>query len=249
MKGFKQFILENKYSDIDVSDIKNKKKYHTSEYGKLSNEIVKHNKTSPEHRHIKNDISNHLNALNSYDSAERGIKNNFPPSYIKSKIKSAENYASKISNIIPDKAKTVEKIKNIHDHIKSMLTADGFSHHQSTEEEKTNYTRRLTPYGDSTPINLRGKRTNIINTYTKPGSSDDAKKVKTSLKKDNLLGERGNHYISVYHKNNLITVKHHITGKSVDDSKHNEKEYNYVTAAHLDPVSWNTRYSSWKNNK
>ncbi len=252
MKSFSQLVAEilteDKYVEagIDVSGLKDKQKHHDKEYSKLVKERSKHNKTSSEYRHISNDMTAHENARNTYQSAAFGIKHNSSPSYIKSKIKSAENHASKVSGKIPEVAKKPEKIKNIHDHVHSALTGDGFGHEQSTEKDTTHYTRRFTPYGDDRAINLKGSRTNTIHTYTKPGSKIDADKLKSSLEKDNLLGERGNHRISVNHKDNQIKVTHHITGKSVDDRKHNEFEYNYATGAHNDPPSWGTHYGAWK---
>lgn len=247
MKTFREFILtEDKYADsgIDVDDVKNKVQHHSKEADKLAKEIGKHKKTSKEYRGLANDITHHINASNSYREAHYRIKKEWSPGQVKEKIKSGEKHASKVSGHIPEVAASKSKIKNIHDHVHSFLTGKGYTHSSETQNETTHSTKRLTPYGDDRAFSQRGKRTNTIHMYTKAGTKADADKIKTDL--SDVHGERGNHHVSVYHKNKTVTVTHHITGKSSPDHSYNEREYNYNTGAHNDPAHWGTRYDSWR---
>lgn len=251
MKNFKTFIQENtKYHEagIDVNDVKAKMKHHNDESNRLSKEITKHKKTSKEYRSLNNDITHHDNARRAYDEAHYRIKKNFAPSSVKEKIKSAEKHSSKISGIIPKVAKSKNKIKNIHDHVHKMLTANGFEHSSEKREESTHSIKRMTPYGDDRAFSQRGKRTNTVHSYMKKGTPEEAKHIEKTLKKDDVLGERGNHYVSVHHSKGKIHVTHHITGKSSPDHDYNEREYNHASGAGADPVHWGTRYHSWRKN-
>lgn len=254
MKTFGQltesYLSENKYmaAGIDVEDLKDKHKYHDKQSSILAKERDKHKKTSPEWKHINADMNHHDNARGSYKHALDRIKWEDSPSSVKAKIKAGENYASKVSGKIPEVAKPKEKIKNIHDHVHSKLTGMGFAHEKSEETEKVSHIRRQTPYGDVRPIKLTGTRTNTTHSYSKPGTKIDAGRVKAALTKDNVLGERGSHYISVGHKDGTIHVMHKITGKSKEDTARNRAEYNYATG-----VSDNERgvvhYGAWKKGK
>lgn len=248
MKTFAQLISETRQydSDIDADHVKKKIDYHHNQREKLEKELVKHNKTSPEARSIKNDISAHSKAAGSYGRALVRIKYGRSPSSVKEMLKSAENHASKASGNVPEVAKKPEKIKNIHAHVHKKLIDSGFKHETSTEKEQTKYIRKRTPYSDTIPITLRGTRTNTIHTYTKPGTASDVENLQKSFRDEDLHGYRGNHDIQVRHIGGNIHVTHKIIGKSEDDAKHNEREYNYVTAAHYDPESWGTRYKDWK---
>lgn len=254
MKTFGQlteaYLSENKYATagIDVEDLKAKQKHHDKQVGILVKERDKHKKTSPEWRHINADMTHHANARGAYKHALERVKWDHAPSDVKQKIKSGENYASKVSGKIPEVAKQKEKIKNIHDHVHSKLTSAGFNHEKTEETEKVSHIRRQTPYGDDRAIKLTGTRTNTIHSYSKPGTKEEAGRVKASLTKDNVLGERGSHYVSVGHKNGNIHVMHKITGKSKEDTARNRAEYNYVAG-----VSDNERgvvhYGDWKKGK
>lgn len=254
MKTFGQltesYLSENKYiaAGIDIDDIKSKHKHHAKQADILSKELDKHKKTSAEYRHINADVIHHENARGSYKHALDRIKWEDSPSSVKAKIKAGETYASKVSGKIPEVAKPKERIKNIHDHVHSKLTKAGFSHEKSEETEKVSHIRRQTPYGDVNAIKLTGTRTNTTHSYSKPGTKIDAGRVKAALTKDNVLGERGSHYISVGHKDGTIHVMHKITGKSKDDTERNRREYNYT--AGVDPNRRSdVQYGAWKKGK
>lgn len=247
MKTLRDFLTEQATDTVhDVASLKAKVKHHSDASDKLAKELVKHNKTSPEYRHIKNDISHHNNASNSYREAHYRASKGWGPSYVKEKVKSAEKHASKVSGKVPEPVKAKEKIRDIHKHVHGLLTGQGFEHSSESHKETTHSIKRLTPYGDDRAFAQRGVRTNTVHTYTKSGTAQEAKHLANSLEKDGVMGTRGNHYVSVHHKGKTIAVQHHVTGKSTPDHSYNEREYNYNTGAQHDPIHWGTRYHAWK---
>lgn len=253
MLKFSKFLNESddKYAPhgLDRKEIKEKVKFHRNEGFKLEDESKKHLKTSKEHRQLKNDATHHFNAANSYEYAHDSMKYGHSPSSVKGKIKSAENHASKVSGKIPEVAKPKAKIKNIHDHVHGILTAKGFSHSSESYDDHNTYQRRSTPYGDDRSFAQKSSRKITTHKYALKGTQQGATALKAHLKKEGVLGERGNHRIHVMHDKGTIHVTHSVSGKSIPDHKYNEKEYNYQTAAHLDHPSMGTRYSDWRKSR